>query len=64
MLTLDSGEILFKGQKIGVYSKSHTSYLPERTYLDKGMKVNNVIKFFKEFYEDFDENKAKKLLKD
>ena len=64
LLTLDSGEILFKGKKIGVYSKSHISYLPERTYLDKSMKVSSVINYFSEFYEDFNKDKALKLLKD
>ena len=64
LLTLDNGEILFKGKKIGVLSKSHISYLPERTYLDKDMKVNEVITYFKEFYDDFNEEKAYKLLDD
>lgn len=64
LLTLDEGEILFKGKPIGVFSKSHISYLPERTYLDKDMKVESVIKYFEEFYEDFNTKKAYKLLKD
>ena len=64
LLTIDEGEILFKGKKLGVYSKENISYLPERTYLDKGMKVSEVIDYFKDFYENFDDNKAKKLLKD
>ena len=38
--------------------------MPERTYLDKGMKVSDVIKFFKDFYSNFDEKKAYALLKD
>ena len=64
LLTLDEGEILFKGKPIGVFSKSHISYLPERTYLDKDMKVESIIKYFEEFYEDFNTKKAYKLLKD
>ena len=64
LLTPTSGEILIKGEKIGVNSKKIISYLPERTYLDKTMTVNNVIDFFEDFYEDFDTNKAIKLLKD
>ena len=39
LLTVDSGEILVNGKKIGVESKKDISYLPERTYLDKSMKV-------------------------
>ena len=64
LLTPDSGEILFKNKKIGVYSKSHISYLPERTYLDRSMKVQDVLQYFKDFYNDFNVNKALKLLKD
>ena len=64
LLTPDKGEILFKGKKIGVYSKSNISYLPERTYLDKTMKVFEVIHYFETFYKDFDTKKALKLLED
>lgn len=64
LLTIDDGSILFNNKPIGVYSKEHISYLPERTYLDKSMKVREVIKFFSEFYKDFNEKKALKLLKD
>lgn len=62
LLTADSGKVLFKGKQIGVYSKKHISYLPERTYLDKSMKISDVIKYFSEFYDDFDEERAYKLL--
>ena len=64
LLTVDKGEILFKGKKIGVYSKENISYLPERTYLDKGMKVCDVIKYFSDFYNNFNSEKAYFLLKD
>ena len=64
LLTLDGGEILFQGKPIGVESKKRISFLSERTYLDKSMKVSQVIDFFKDFYEDFDAEKAKILLKD
>ena len=64
LLTPTSGEILINGQKPGVESKKIISYLPERTYLDKGMRVIEVIKYFEEFYENFDSKKAHKLLKD
>ncbi len=64
LLTVDEGEILFKNKKIGVYSKENISYLPERTYLDKRMKVSDVIEFFSEFYSNFSTKKAYKLLKD
>ena len=64
LLTPTSGEIKIKGHDIGVESKKIISYLPEKTYLNKQMRVSEVIDFFKDFYEDFDEEKAKKLLTD
>jgi ABC-2 type transport system ATP-binding protein len=64
LLTPTSGEILVNGKKVGVESKKVISYLPERTYLNKNMTVLEIINFFKDFYDDFDEKKAKELLKD
>ena len=64
LLTPTSGEILINGNKVGVETKKIVSYLPERTYLNKQMKVSEVIAYFEDFYDNFDSNKAKKLLKD
>ena len=64
LLTPDSGTILINGNKVGVESKKIISYLPERTYLDKSMTVNQVINYFEEFYGNFDSKKAYDLLKD
>ena len=64
LLTPTSGTILVNGKEIGVESKKIIAYLPERTYLDKTMTVDKVIKYFSEFYDNFDSEKARKLLKD
>ena len=64
LLTPTKGEIFVNGKSIGVDSKKVISYLPERTYLNKQMKVSEVIDYFEDFYENFDSKKAKKLLKD
>lgn len=64
LLTPTSGEVLVEGKKPGIESKKIISYLPERTYLDKTMKVKQVVKFFEEFYQDFDREKACKLIAD
>lgn len=64
LLVPTEGEVFFKGKKVGVYSKSHISYLPERTYLDKSMSAEQILTYFEEFYEDFNKKKAYKLLKD
>lgn len=63
LLTPTEGEIIFEGKKIGPQSKLNIAYLPERTYLDKSMTINETLKFFKEFYSNFDIGKAKDLLK-
>lgn len=63
LLTPTEGEIIFEGEKIWPQSKLNIAYLPERTYLDKSMTINETLKFFKEFYSNFDIDKAKDLLK-
>lgn len=62
LLQPSSGEILVKRKEPGIESKKIISYLPERTYLNMNMKVSELIQFFKDFYQDFDEKKALKLL--
>ena len=64
LLMPTSGEILINGKKPGIESKEIISYLPERTYLDKEMRVKDAIKYFEGFYKNFDSQKAEKLLKD
>lgn len=64
LLTPTSGEILIKGKHPGVESKKIISYLPERTYLDKEMKIIDTLNYFDEFYDNFNIEKAKKLIKD
>lgn len=64
LLTPTKGEILINGMKPGIDSKKIISYLPERTYLDKEMTIKQALVYFEEFYENFDSNKARKLLND
>ena len=64
LLTPTSGEVLIEGKKVSVESKKIVSYLPERPYLEANMKVSEAVDLFKTFYEDFDTEKADKLLKD
>ncbi len=64
LLVPSSGEILINGKHIGVESKKIISYLPEQNYLDESMTVKQALKYFKNFYDNFDINKAQKLIKD
>ena len=64
LLTPTSGEVLIDGKPVGVESKKVVSYLPERPYLSPALKVCEAIDLFETFYEDFDREKAEKLLID
>ena len=64
LLTPTSGEILVNGKEVGIESKKIISYLPERTYLDKSMTIKQTLKYFTDFYDNFDIEKAKRLIKD
>lgn len=64
LLTPTNGTVLIDGKKPGINSKKIISYLPERTYFDPEMKVKDTIKYFEEFYENFNKDKALSLLKD
>lgn len=62
LLVPSSGEILINGVKPGIESKKIISYLPERTYLPEDKKVIEIIKYFGDFYKDFNKERAVKLL--
>lgn len=62
LLTPTGGELLFCGERIGVQSKKHISYLPDQTYLNMNQKVEDVIGFFQDFYEDFAKDRAYDML--
>ncbi len=64
LLKPSSGEIHINGLKPGVESKKVISYLPDTNYLDKGQNINSILRLFKDFYPDFDEEKALKMLSD
>ena len=62
LLVPSAGEVTVKGNPIGVESKKVISYLPDTTYLGKSASVEGTINYFKDFYEDFDENRAYDML--
>lgn len=63
LLTPTSGGILIDGKYPGIETKKIVSYLPERTYLANWMKVKDILEFFKDFYDDFNIEKAYDMLK-
>ncbi len=63
LLVPSGGELLFCGENIGVSSKRSISYLPDQTYLNMNQRVRDVIAFFHDFYEDFEQDRALDMLK-
>lgn len=64
LLEPSNGKILVKNNPIGIESKKTIAYLPERTYLESNAKVIEIIHYFQDFYDNFDDKKALTLLKD
>ena len=64
LLQPNEGEITVCGIPVGEQTKAMISYLPERPYFTSSMTVNELVGFFKEFYADFDEERAYNLLSD
>ncbi len=62
LLEPTAGEILIAGHKPGIETKFHISYLPERTYLNSGMKVMEMVRYFEDFYPDFRVERAFDML--
>lgn len=62
LLTPSSGSLYYREEAIGADSKKHISYLPDHTYLNMNQRVSDIISFFKDFYEDFDEARAYDML--
>ncbi|MBE5947295.1 MAG: ABC transporter ATP-binding protein [Lachnospiraceae bacterium] len=62
LLKPEAGTITVDGKNIGHESKAIVSYLPERTYFNEALKINQVINMFKDFYADFDETRAYSML--
>ena len=62
LLQPDEGNIEIAGMKPSIETKKIVSYLPERTYLSEWMKMKDLLKFFSDFYEDFDLEKAEEMI--
>ena len=64
LLSPTSGEIAIDGHAPGVHTKSVVSYLPDRMYFADWMRTRDLLRFFADFYEDFDQEKAEGMLAD
>lgn len=62
ILQPSSGEILIDNNKPGKYTKSIVSYLSDKDYLYKWMKIRDAVDYYSDFYDDFDSKKMSELL--
>ena len=58
------GNIYIHGQLPSPASKKVVSYLPDTTYLNENMKILDAIRYFQDFYADFNVQRAYQLLND
>ena len=63
LLQPTSGTVEIDGMPPSPATKRLVSYLPERTYLNDWMRVSELLRFFADFYEDFDSIKANDMLR-
>ena len=63
LLVPSEGEIIIGGYHPGPETKKIVSFLPATEYLPDYMTVENLLKFFCDFFEDFNPGKAEDMLK-
>jgi len=56
------GEVFIDGEAPGVHTKEVVSFLPDKSYLPDWMRPADAIKYFADFYKDFDKNKATEMM--
>ncbi|PWJ47646.1 ABC transporter ATP-binding protein [Faecalicatena contorta] len=64
LLTPTNGHVMINSMAPGPETKKLVSYLPERSYLNDHMRVDEILSYFSDFYEDFDAGRAEIMLKD
>ena len=62
LLTPSAGQISILGNAPGVVTKSIVSYLPDNNYLNSWMRVEQIVDQFKDFFNDFREDAACRML--
>ena len=56
------GEIKINGFDLGIDTKKIVSYLPDRNVLPPRMTIDEIVEYFRSFFDDFDAVKARRLL--
>lgn len=58
------GIVRIDNEEPGPYTKSVVAFLPDKSYLPDWMRPVDAIDYFADFYEDFDKEKAAKMVTD
>jgi len=56
------GEVLIDGHRPGAFTKARVAYLPDKDGLPENMLVDDIVKIYSTFFDDFDEEKCRRLL--
>ena len=59
-----TGTVKIANEEPGAYTKGLVAFLPDTSYLPDWMKPADAIEYFADFYEDFDKNKAVRMVTD
>lgn len=62
LLTPNEGKVRILGDAPGVETKKIVSYLPDNSYLNSWMRVEQIVDMFCDFYDDFSAEKAYAML--
>ena len=62
LLRPTEGQILINGTEPGVETKKIVSYLPDRNYLNRHMRVDEVIDYYNTFYDNFSMDRAARMM--
>ena len=62
LLTPTYGKVTIDGNEPGVETKKIVAYLPDNSYLNTWMRVEQIVDYFKDFYEDFRPELAYEML--
>lgn len=64
LLIPTDGRVMINSLAPGVETKKLVSYLPERGYLNDHMRVDEILSYFVDFYDNFSIERANAMLKD
>ncbi len=59
-----TGTVKIANEEPGPYTKGIVAFLPDTSYLPDWMKPSDAIEYFADFYEDFDKDKAVRMVTD